>query len=99
WRTRVRLDTTSDGQAGFHRYHSAELVTDLSCAQLPDGMLDGLDGSRWPPGAEVHVAVDDDGARHVVRTGPKAKRGKASPTQVIEGDYEAVQRVGGRVWR
>lgn len=99
WRTRVRLDTTSDGQAGFHRYHSADLVTDLSCAQLPDGMLDGLDGSRWPPGAEVHVAVDDDGARHVVRTGPKAKRGKASPTQVIEGDYEAVQRVGDRVWR
>lgn len=98
WRTRVRLDTTSDGQAGFHRYHSAELVTDLSCAQLPDGMLDGLDGSRWPPGAEVHVAVDDDGARHVVRTGPKGTRGKAAPTQVVEGGYEAVQRVGDRVW-
>ena len=42
WRTRVRLDTGADGRAGFHRYHSAELVTDLGCAQLPVGMLDGL---------------------------------------------------------
>jgi tRNA/tmRNA/rRNA uracil-C5-methylase (TrmA/RlmC/RlmD family) len=31
WRTRVRLDTSDDGRAGFHRYHSAELVTDLRC--------------------------------------------------------------------
>ena len=42
WRTRVRLDVGADGRAGFHRYHSAELVTDLRCAQLADGMLDGL---------------------------------------------------------
>ncbi|BBY29505.1 class I SAM-dependent RNA methyltransferase [Mycolicibacterium sediminis] len=98
WRTRVRLDTTSGGRAGFHRYHSAELVTDLRCAQLPDGMLDGLDGPRWPAGAELHVAVDDDGVRHVVQTGPKAKRDKPSPTQVVEGRYEAVQRVGNREW-
>jgi tRNA/tmRNA/rRNA uracil-C5-methylase (TrmA/RlmC/RlmD family) len=32
WRTRVRLDVGADGRAGFHRYHSAELVTDLRCA-------------------------------------------------------------------
>ena len=88
----------SDGQAGFHRYHSPELVTDLNCAQLPDGMLDGLDGSRWPPGAEIHVAVDDDGVRHVVQTGPRIGK-KSAPTQVIEGEYEATQRVGDRVWK
>ncbi|MBO0866600.1 MAG: TRAM domain-containing protein, partial [Mycobacterium sp.] len=29
WRTRVRLDVGADGRAGFHRYHSDELVTDL----------------------------------------------------------------------
>jgi tRNA/tmRNA/rRNA uracil-C5-methylase (TrmA/RlmC/RlmD family) len=36
--------------------------------------------------------------RHVVRTGPRAGR-KTAPTQVIEGDYEAVQRVGSRTWQ
>ena len=61
WRTRVRLDTSPQGRAGFHRYHSAELVTDLRCAQLPAGMLDGINDWVWPHGAHVHVAVDDNG--------------------------------------
>ncbi len=97
WRTRVRLDTTADGRAGFHRYHSSDLVTELACAQEPAAMLDGLDGSRWPPGSELHVALDDDGRRHVVQSGPRKSRTAA--TQVVEGDYEATQRVGERVWR
>lgn len=97
WRTRVRLDVNGEGHAGYHRYHSADLVTDLRCAQLPAGMLAGLDGSRWPPGAELHVAVDDEGARHVVQTGPG--RASKATTQVVEGSYEATQRVGQRVWR
>jgi tRNA/tmRNA/rRNA uracil-C5-methylase (TrmA/RlmC/RlmD family) len=100
WRTRVRLDVaaggTQAGQAGFHRYHSSDLVTDLSCAQVPDGMLAGLDGARWPPGAQLHVVLDDGGVRHVVQSGPRSNR-KAS-TQVIEGAYEATQRVGDRTW-
>ena len=98
WRTRVRLDTAGDGRAGFHRYHSAELVTDLRCGQLRTGMLDGLADGEWPPGAQLHVAVDDDGARHVVQSGPRAGKKRAS-TAVLEGGYEAVQRVGERVWR
>jgi tRNA/tmRNA/rRNA uracil-C5-methylase (TrmA/RlmC/RlmD family) len=97
WRTRVRLDTNGEGRAGYHRYHSADLVTDLTCAQLPVGMLTGLDGSRWPPGAELHVALDDDGERHVVQSGPG--RARKAVTQVVEGHYEATQRVGRRVWR
>ena len=97
WRTRVRLDVNDEGHAGYHRYHSADLVTDLGCAQLPAGMLAGLDGSRWPPGSELHVAVDDEGVRHVVQTGPG--RANKAPTQVVEGSYEATQRVGQRVWR
>ncbi|MCV7289362.1 class I SAM-dependent RNA methyltransferase [Mycolicibacterium wolinskyi] len=97
WRTRVRLDTTADGRAGFHRYHSAELVTDLGCAQLPDGLVTGLAETRWPGGAQLHIALDSDGVRHVVQSGPK--NGRKSPTRVVEGDYEAVQRVGQRVWR
>ena len=97
WRTRVRLDTSDDGHAGFHRYHSAELVTDLRCGQLPDAALDGLGDYGWPPGAHVHVALDDDGIRHVVQSGPRV--GKRSAARVLEGGYEATQRVDRRVWR
>ncbi|MBU8810136.1 class I SAM-dependent RNA methyltransferase [Mycolicibacterium goodii] len=97
WRTRVRLDTTADGRPGFHRYHSADLVTDLNCAQLPAGMVDGLDDLRVPGGAQLHLALDSEGTRHVVQTGPK--NGRKSPTRVVDGQYEAVQRIGSRVWR
>jgi tRNA/tmRNA/rRNA uracil-C5-methylase (TrmA/RlmC/RlmD family) len=95
WRTRVRLDTTADGRAGYHRYHSADLVTDLGCAQVPAGMLAGLEQRRWAAGAELHIALDDVGERHVVQSGPG--RGRKA-TQVVEGRYEATQRVGERVW-
>lgn len=98
WRTRVRLDVSDTGRAGFHRYHSAELAYELNCAQLPGGMLDGLDGSRWPPGAQLHVALDDEGRRHVVQAGPR-NGGRKAGTQVVEGEYEAVQHIGGRHWR
>jgi predicted RNA-binding protein with TRAM domain len=46
WRTRVRLDVGADGRAGFHRYHSDELVTDLRCGQLPSAMRAGIDGAQ-----------------------------------------------------
>ena len=98
WRTRVRLEVGADGRAGFHRYHSDELVTDLSCAQVPAGMLDDL--PLQPPGAHLHVVLDDAGNRHVVRSGPRGgKKSKAGMTEVISGEYEAVQRVGDREWR
>ncbi len=97
WRTRVRLDTSPQGRAGFHRYHSAELVADLGCAQLPPGMLDGIHDWVWPYGAQVFVVIDDEGNRHVVQSGPR--EGRKTATHVIEGQYEAVQRVGERVWR
>ena len=96
WRTRVRLDVGSDRRPGFHRYHSDELVTDLRCAQLPAGMLDGLAEADWPPEAQLHVALDDDGQRHVVRT---VRAGRRNETKVVEGAYQAVQRVGRRSWQ
>jgi tRNA/tmRNA/rRNA uracil-C5-methylase (TrmA/RlmC/RlmD family) len=92
WRTRVRLDVGADGRAGFHRYHSDELVADLRCGQLPPGMLAGLPDD-FRPGDQVHVVVDDDGVRHVVTTGRHRR------PQVVEGDYYATQRVAGRRWR
>ncbi|WP_264076764.1 class I SAM-dependent RNA methyltransferase [Mycolicibacterium houstonense] len=100
WRTRVRLDTTTDGRVGFHRYHSAELVTDLRCGQLPPELTDGLADARWTPGAHVHAVLDSDGRRHVVQSGPKDPRkgARKSATRVVEGEYEAVQRIGGREW-
>jgi tRNA/tmRNA/rRNA uracil-C5-methylase (TrmA/RlmC/RlmD family) len=100
WRTRVRLDVGPDSRPGFHRYHSDELVTDLGCAQLPGGMLDGLAEGLFEadlsPSAQLHVALDDDGERHVVRT---VREGKKTATKVVEGSYEALQRVGARSWR
>jgi tRNA/tmRNA/rRNA uracil-C5-methylase (TrmA/RlmC/RlmD family) len=93
WRTRVRLEAGADGKPGFHRYHSADLVTDLRCGQLPDGMLTDLPEDGIRPGDQVHVVIDDDGARHVVCGGPQRR------TRAIEGDYETVQRVGQRTWR
>lgn len=96
WRTRVRLEVGADRRAGFHRYHSDELVTDLRCGQLPPGMLAGLEGADWPPGAHLHVVVDDDGERHVVRT---TRQGKRTATTEVEGSYLAPQRVGHRQWQ
>ncbi|ULP45963.1 class I SAM-dependent RNA methyltransferase [Mycolicibacter virginiensis] len=93
WRTRVRLDVGSDGRAGFHRYHSDELVTDLQCGQLPAGMIKGLAEQSWRPGDHLHVVADDDGVRHVVSTGRDHR------PQVMEGDYHATQWVGRRRWQ
>ncbi len=92
WRTRVRVEVGADGRAGFHRYHSSELVNDLRCAQLPPGMLDDLPVDGVRAGDQIHVVHDDDGARHVVCSAQNRR------TRVLEGHYEGVQRVGGRTW-
>jgi tRNA/tmRNA/rRNA uracil-C5-methylase (TrmA/RlmC/RlmD family) len=96
WRTRVRLDVGADGRPGFHRYHSDELVPDLNCAQLPAGMTDGLADTAWPPGAQIHVVIDDDEQRHVVCT---ARSHRRTSTEVVEGSYEGVQRAGRLRWQ
>ena len=41
------------------------------------------------------MAVDDDDVRHIVQTGP----GRKALTQVVEGQYEALQRIGRREWQ
>ncbi|ORW22080.1 23S rRNA methyltransferase [Mycolicibacter nonchromogenicus] len=93
WRSRVRLEVGADGRAGFHRYHSEELVTDLRCGQLPAGMTKGLAEQSWRPGDHLHVVADDDGVRHVVSTGRDHR------PEVVEGDYHATQWVGRRRWQ
>jgi tRNA/tmRNA/rRNA uracil-C5-methylase (TrmA/RlmC/RlmD family) len=96
WRTRIRLDVGADGRAGFHRYHSDELVADLNCGQLPVAMIDGLTDVAWPPGAHLHVVIDDDGQRHVART---VRHGRRNTTDVVEGSYQGVQRAGRHAWQ
>jgi tRNA/tmRNA/rRNA uracil-C5-methylase (TrmA/RlmC/RlmD family) len=101
WRTRVRMKVGFDRRAGYHRYHSSDLVTAPDCGQLPPGMLAGVNDRVFPPEAEVHVVVDDDGQRHVVRAGPWQGRRQGFPrpnVEVLEGTRESVQRVGDRVW-
>ncbi|MGB3287588.1 class I SAM-dependent RNA methyltransferase, partial [Mycolicibacter algericus] len=93
WRSRVRLEVGADGRAGFHRYHSDKLVTDLRCGQLPAGMTKGLAEQTRRPGDQLHVVTDDDGVRHVVSTSRNHR------PQVLEGDYHATQWVGRRRWR
>ena len=96
WRTRLRLDVGGDGRPGFHRYRSDDLVTDLNCGQLPAGMTDRLADTAWPPGAHLHVVIDDDGQRHVART---ARHGRRNVTEVVEGSHHGVQRAGRYSWQ
>lgn len=81
WRTRLRLAVDGDGHAGFHRYRSSEVLTNLACPQPVPGMYEGLAERTWRPGAELQVAVDADGVRHVVEIepAPVSRTGRRSP--------------------
>ncbi|PSR62246.1 RNA methyltransferase [Nocardia sp. MDA0666] len=72
WRTRVRLVVDAEGRAGVHRYRSSDVIADLRCPQPVSGAVDGIAESRWTPGAELVIAVDADGMRHVVELAPPA---------------------------
>ena len=100
WRTRVRLDVGADRRPGFHRYHSDELVTDLRCGQLPDGMLDGL--ARAAIGRRTRRCMWSS-----TTTGSGtwcARCGRASALRGLsrrwpKATITPLQRVGGRSWR
>lgn len=70
WRTRIRLAVDEEGRAGVHRYRSIGVLTDLRCPQPVAGALDGIGQGRWTPGAELVIAIDDSGARHIVEIAP-----------------------------
>ncbi|WP_063050135.1 class I SAM-dependent RNA methyltransferase [Nocardia arthritidis] len=70
WRTRVRLAVDAHGRAGVHRYRSTDVIADLRCPQPVAGALDGIAARRWRPGADLVIAVDGDGIRHVVELAP-----------------------------
>jgi tRNA/tmRNA/rRNA uracil-C5-methylase (TrmA/RlmC/RlmD family) len=66
WRTRVRLAVDAQGRAGVHRLRSTDAIADLRCPQPVSGALDGVAERSWTPGAELVIAVDGDGMRHIV---------------------------------
>ncbi len=83
WRTRIRLVVDSHGRPGVHRYRSTDVLADLRCPQPVPGAIDGLAERTWTPGAELVVAVDGDGIRHVVELAPtrqQARRGGDRPS-------------------
>ena len=99
WRTRVRLGVDSQGNAGMRRARSAEVVAGVQCTQPKAGLLDGIVGegaATFTPGAELVVAVDAKGIRHVVET-RAAHRGRRVERveRVLEGPGELVEHVRG----
>ncbi|WP_433710069.1 class I SAM-dependent RNA methyltransferase [Nocardia sp. CA-084685] len=77
WRTRVRLAVDAAGRAGVHGYRSTKVITDLRCPQPVSGAMDGIADRMWTPGADLVVAVDGDGVRHIVELAPSAVAGRA----------------------
>ncbi|WP_280268785.1 class I SAM-dependent RNA methyltransferase [Nocardia wallacei] len=101
WRTRVRLAVDADGRAGVHRYRSTEVIPDLRCPQPVPGAMSGLADRTWTPGAELVVAVDGDGLRHIVELAPPKQSGhggaeRGSPGYGGSGRGEAGYRGAGR---
>ncbi|GGG08569.1 23S rRNA methyltransferase [Rhodococcoides trifolii] len=74
WRSRVRLAVDDTGRAGFHRFRSSRLVTDLRCPQVVPGLYDELGDASWRPDSELHVVVDSTGTRHVVESSAAQSR-------------------------
>lgn len=70
WRSRMRLTVDADGRAGVHRYRSTDVIADLRCPQPIAGAMDGIAARHWTPGADLVVAVDGDGVRHIVEIAP-----------------------------
>ncbi|QGU07573.1 putative RNA methyltransferase [Corynebacterium occultum] len=103
WRTRVRLGVDTQGRAGFRALKSNDLITEVACTQAAPGLLDGImgEGARtFTPGAEIIVAIDSEGVRHIVET-RRAARGRRSEkvTAVLEGTGEVTQNADDHEFR
>ncbi|WP_067707487.1 class I SAM-dependent RNA methyltransferase [Nocardia yamanashiensis] len=70
WRSRVRLAVDAQGRAGVHAFRSTDVIADLRCPQPMPGAMDGIADRKWTPGAELVVAVDGDGTRHLIELAP-----------------------------
>lgn len=102
WRTRVRFGVDENGRAGLRKKNSHELVTDQVCSQLVSGLADGIvgtDARSFRPGAELVVAMDSTGTRHVVES-RKSGRGKRTEKveKVLEGSSTVTETVDGQTF-
>ncbi|MET7769808.1 TRAM domain-containing protein [Nocardia sp. NPDC005366] len=111
WRTRVRLAVDDQGRAGVHAHRGSRIITDLRCPQPVAGAMDAIADRLWTPDADLVVAVDGDGVRHIVELAPAvvAESGRAGAGRrddrrrtgpggrSARGDFErGVRRAGGR---
>ncbi|WP_374116414.1 class I SAM-dependent RNA methyltransferase [Hoyosella sp. YIM 151337] len=81
WRTRVRLGVDSAGAAGVRRLRSNDLVKDPNCAQPVPGLLAGVADRTWTPGAELYIATDGCGDRHITEVEPVKESGARGRTR------------------
>jgi tRNA/tmRNA/rRNA uracil-C5-methylase (TrmA/RlmC/RlmD family) len=84
WRRRVRLAVDDWGRPGLRAHRSHEVLPIADCPLTPAGSLPPVLDRTFPPGVEVEVAVDADGAVHV------GSQHEGGPV---------VQRAAGREWR
>ncbi|MBI9000610.1 TRAM domain-containing protein [Corynebacterium sp. CCM 9185] len=101
WRTRVRLGVDATGHAGTRIAGSHELLS-IACMQALPGMLEGVVGpgaGRFTPGAELIVAVDSTGDRHVVES-RRAARGRRTEAiqRTLEGSGVCTEKIGGHTY-
>lgn len=100
WRTRIRLAVDARGRAGVHGFRSTAIITDLRCPQPVSGAMTGIAERSWTPGADLVVAVDGDGIRHIVELAPAERMpdrdeiGRAA--HPAAGDRRTRDRAGGR---
>ncbi|HXV94352.1 MAG TPA: class I SAM-dependent RNA methyltransferase [Pseudonocardia sp.] len=97
WRTRLRLAVDDEGRPGLRAHRSHDVLPVADCALAPPGLLEPVLGERFIPGAEVEVALDADGVRHV--TGGPARRGGGGSEADDAAARPVVQRAAGREWR
>jgi tRNA/tmRNA/rRNA uracil-C5-methylase (TrmA/RlmC/RlmD family) len=98
WRTRLRLAVDPQGRPGLrtHRSHTVLALADCPIA-VPDLLADVVNRT-WPTGAEIEVAADDNGRRHVARRDPVPGSGaRRWRTSWVRGG-RAVQHAADRNW-
>ncbi|MFC5994094.1 class I SAM-dependent RNA methyltransferase [Pseudonocardia hispaniensis] len=75
WRSRVRLAVDAEGRAGLRAHRSHDVLPIADCPIAPPGLLGPVLAHPSAPGAEIEVAQDVDGRRHVDgRPGPVVQR-------------------------
>ncbi|HEY2207560.1 MAG TPA: TRAM domain-containing protein [Pseudonocardia sp.] len=106
WRDRVRLAVGPDGTAGLRAHRAHDVIPISDCPLAPPGMLPPVLARAWPPGAEVQVERDADGAvvtsgtaGGTTRRAPAADADTRPDEPVPVADGEPVRHLlGGREW-